>query len=233
MHLQQRYRRLIAAALIALFAGAFALWASAQLPERENGHRPLRSNPVDDPPEAEPPGSFVGYADAPDFTVVPRTEKLDHFPCSNCHANMEANPERRELRAPHPAELDHGDGRLWCLDCHDADGRDRLVTSAGERVSFDRADQSCAGCHSDVHRDWVFGVHGKRVENWQGSRKYYACAHCHNPHDPAVRPRAPEAPPGVRAGLEAMPEREHQQPLYPWLQQEQENDDGEQENDTE
>ena len=160
MRLQQYYRRLIAGVLIAVFTGVFTLWASAQLPDREDGHRPLRGNPAVTPPDAEPSESCVGYSDAPDFTVVPRIEELNHFPCSNCHAAMGVNRERRELRAPHPAGLDHGEGRLWCLDCHDADDRDRLMTSAGERVSFNRADQSCARCHSDVHRDWVFGAHG-------------------------------------------------------------------------
>ena len=215
------------AAMLALGSSA-ALGASAELPERDNGHRPLRANPQDDAPDPQPAQSFLGYDGAPDFTVVPRIEQLGNYPCAACHAHLEANPERRKLSAPHPAALDHGDGRLWCLDCHDADSRNELVTSAGERVSFDRADLVCGQCHGAVHRDWVFGVHGKRVADWQGPREYYACAHCHDPHDPAVRPRAPEPPPKVRAGLEPMPDGNHHQTRYPWRAQEQESDDEEQ-----
>ena len=102
--LQQYFHRLIVGALAANFLGLIAPWVSAQLPERENGHRPLRGNPVAEPPDAEPHGSFIGYRDAPDFKVVPRIEKLNHFPCSNCHAAMEVNSERRELRAPTPPD---------------------------------------------------------------------------------------------------------------------------------
>ena len=218
----QRHRRFSAALLAAIAAVAFALVAVAQLPEREDGHRPLRSHPQDEPPSSEPAESFTGYPDAPDFTAVPRVGELDHFPCSTCHAAMSPNPERRELMAPHPAALDHGDGRFWCLDCHVADSRDELATLADKRVSFDQADQVCAQCHYDVHEDWVFGVHGKRVGNWQGPREIYSCAHCHDPHDPALRPRAPEPPPRVRAGLEPMPDGAHHAPLYPWRQHEQE-----------
>ena len=225
MHHSQRHHRLFAAlltALLPLVLVAMALVAVAQLPEREGGHRPLRANPEGEPPDQKPAESFTGYADAPNFTVVGRVEELNFFPCSNCHAAMSPNPERRELMSPHPAALDHGDGRFWCLDCHVANSRNDLATAAGEHVTFDQADQVCAQCHYDVHRDWTFGVHGKRVENWQGPREYYSCAHCHNPHDPAVRPRAPEDPPRVRAGLEPMPDTDHDQPLYRWLQQQQE-----------
>ena len=43
--------------------------------------------------------------------------------------------------------------------------------------------------------------HGKRAGSWQGQRQVYDCIHCHNPHQPALLPREPMAPPPVRAGL--------------------------------
>jgi len=224
MQRAQRHRQRSIAWLAVFAVGAFTLAAVGQLPGHEEGHRPLRSHPQSEPPDPQPTASFTGYPEAPEFTTVARIEKLSHFPCSTCHGAMQPNPERRKLMAPHPAALEHGDGRFWCLDCHAADDRDKLATLADERVSFDRADRVCAQCHSDVHRDWVFGVHGKRARNWQGPREYYSCAHCHDPHDPALRPRPPADPPRVRAGLEPMPEAEHHQPLYGWLEQQQETD---------
>jgi len=220
MRQPQRQRRSIAIVPGVLLAIAFALAAVAELPEREDGHRPLRANPPAESPSAEPAESFTGYPGAPDLTVVSRLDKLTWHPCSNCHSAMPTNPERRELMAPHQAALDHGDGRIWCLDCHAPESRDQLATLAGERVSFDQADRVCAQCHADVHQDWTFGVHGKRVGRWQGPREIYSCAHCHDPHDPGLRPRAPEPPPPVRAGLDPMPHHGHHTPLYPWFSEE-------------
>jgi hypothetical protein len=226
----QPYRRLIALGLAVLLAFAFALAANeessvdrvAELPERQDGHRPLRAHPQGDLPSGPPAETFIGYPGAPEISVVSRVDQLSFYPCSMCHSAMPANPERRVLMAPHQIALDHGDGRIWCLNCHSPESRDELATLAGERVNFDQADQVCAQCHADVHQDWAFGVHGKRVGSWQGPREIYSCAHCHDPHSPALRPRAPEPPPPVRAGLEPMPHDTHHAPLYPRWQQGQE-----------
>lgn len=225
----QRYRRLVQIALAAFAAIVFALAAVAELPEREEGHRPLRSHPQGDPPSAQPADAFTEYPGAPEISIVARSGELTFFPCSTCHGAMPPNPERRELMAPHPAALDHGDGRFWCLDCHAPEDRDQLATMAGQRVGFDQADRVCSQCHAAVHEDWAFGVHGKRVGRWQGPREIYSCAHCHDPHDPALRPRAPEPPPPVRAGLEPMPDSAHHDPLYPWWQHHEESRDEEDE----
>jgi formate-dependent nitrite reductase cytochrome c552 subunit len=174
---------------------------SRDLAERVNGHRPLRSNPPDDEAPQQPPPSFEGYADVPEFGVVPRSEHLNFYPCEDCHAVMPVNTTRRQLYSPHPGTLDHGAGRIWCLDCHAGENRNALKTLAGEEVGFDEAYQVCGQCHYQPQKDWFYGAHGKRVGNWQGERELYNCTHCHNPHDPAVRPRAPESPPPVRSGL--------------------------------
>ncbi len=153
---------------------------------------------------SEPPGSvrFEGYPDAPAVTVVSRKKDLFFYPCSQCHGNMEPDPRIRSLNVMHVSELEHGRGRIWCLSCHDTEERDYLRTLLGERVDFDDANLVCGGCHSNRHKDWTFGVHGKRVRNWQGERTQYDCAHCHDPHSPAIEPRAPMASPPVRAGFE-------------------------------
>jgi len=153
----------------------------------------------------DPQGSdyaFQGYPGAPSVAVVPRKDELFFYPCSQCHASMEPNPDIRPLNVMHDSEIDHGGGRLWCLNCHDLENRDNLRTLLGEPVDFDDAPRVCSGCHSNRHQDWAFGVHGKRLANWQGDRQVYSCTHCHNPHHPAIAPRPPKPPPPVRAGLE-------------------------------
>ncbi len=145
---------------------------------------------------------FEGYPGAPAFEVVSRKENLFFYPCDQCHAAMEPNPDIRELNTMHDAEIDHGRGRIWCLSCHAFEDRNYLRTLLDEPVDFDDAHLVCGGCHSNRHRDWTFGVHGKRVANWQGARTLYSCTHCHNPHSPAIEPRAPQPAPPVRAGLE-------------------------------
>lgn len=145
---------------------------------------------------------FEGYPDAPEFTVVPRKDELTWYPCEQCHEFMEPNPTVRELAAPHEIELDHGAGRIWCITCHATANRDVLTTPLGESVDFNDAHVVCGTCHANRHRDWHFGGHGKRVGNWQGERQLYSCTHCHDAHDPTIKPREPQPPPDVRVGLD-------------------------------
>jgi uncharacterized CHY-type Zn-finger protein len=159
-------------------------------------------------PVAEPT-SFEGYPGAPAINVVPRKTELFFYPCAQCHATMEPNPEIRKLNI-HVAEIEHGRGRMWCLNCHDLEERNYLRTFLGESVDFDDAPVICGGCHANRHEDWAFGIHGKRVATWQGERTVYSCTHCHDPHKPAIAPRAPAAPPGARTGLELQPGEPHE-----------------------
>ena len=58
-------------------------------------------------------------------------------------------------------------------------------------------------------------AHGKRADSWQGERTVYGCTHCHDPHNPALAPRAPQPPPPVRIGLDRPePHREPRQPAW-------------------
>jgi len=136
------------------------------------------------------------------FQIVPRIPELTYHPCTQCHQFLIPNTEIRELQSPHPSELDHGDGRMWCLTCHKVDDRDYLTTLLGEAVSFDDAPTVCGSCHMQRHNDWTFGGHGKRVSNWQGERVIYSCPQCHDPHNPQIKPRAPKPAPPLRKGLE-------------------------------
>ena len=153
---------------------------------------------------------FEGYSGAPEIQVVPRIDELFFYPCDECHATMEPNPEIRELDTFHDSEIDHGKGRIWCHSCHQLENPNNLVTLLDEPVSIDDSHLVCGGCHANRHKDWYFGAHGKRLVDWQGERTVYNCTHCHNPHNPAIEPRAPKPAPPVRAGLERAPAAEHE-----------------------
>jgi hypothetical protein len=139
---------------------------------------------------------------AGEIAIVARKPELTYYPCTQCHQFLTPNPEVRQLISPHPSDLDHGDQRIWCLTCHKIDDRDYLTNLLGENIDFDNAPEVCASCHMRRHKDWMFGGHGKRVSNWQGERVIYSCTQCHDPHSPAIKPRAPKPLPPVRKGLE-------------------------------
>ena len=149
------------------------------------------------------------YPEAPAFTVQPRNSELKFDDCSRCHEEGDTDPEPRRLRTRHVREIDHGGNRFWCLTCHAGDNIDFLRTSSNEKVDFDQSYLICGSCHADRQRDWYFGGHGKRVSGWQDERVILACTQCHDPHKPAVEPRAPKQPPPVRVGLER---QEHHPP---------------------
>lgn len=151
---------------------------------------------------------FEGYPDAPAFTiaeikrVAAQRKRTRRRRCSRCHARMDPNPTIRELvDAPHLDGLSHGEGRIWCLVCHDEQDRDNLRTLLGEKVAFTQTYIVCGSCHASRAKDWHFGGHGKRLSNWRGERVIYDCTHCHDPHEPVIPARAPKPPPPVRAGL--------------------------------
>lgn len=118
------------------------------------------------------------------------------FPCSECHADMETNPERRELEDMHDdIDLKHDEQNRWCLDCHDAKNRDMLHLADGRLVDFKESYKLCGQCHGPKLRDWRKGVHGRRTGAWNGQKRYLLCAHCHNPHAPRFKKLKPEPAP--------------------------------------
>ena len=147
--------------------------------------------------------------DEPSATVqvIPRERNPQLFPCSKCHQFLPANPEPRPLAA-HSITLNHGGGQFWCLECHDAEQHDRLAAHGSDTYSFDEAAEVCGVCHSKRYQDWRGGAHGKAAGSWQGVREIYSCVECHNPHDPAIKPRPPSPPPQVRRGLEPTASRQ-------------------------
>jgi hypothetical protein len=125
----------------------------------------------------------------------PFTEGI--FPCSGCHnKDMPPNRTRRELTAMHDdIVLRHDEEHRWCLDCHDAENRDQLHLASGAPVPFSESYPLCGQCHGEKYRDWRAGVHGRRVGEWNGHKRYLLCAHCHNPHQPRFHSLAPKPAP--------------------------------------
>ena len=120
------------------------------------------------------------------------------YPCSECHASIDANPVRRELVDMHEeiSEMfNHDSKNRWCLDCHDLNNRDSLRLASGKLLDFKESYKLCGQCHGEKYRDWKFGVHGKRTGNWNGKKEYLLCVHCHNPHSPKFQEITPEPPP--------------------------------------
>ena len=129
------------------------------------------------------------------------------FPCTDCHDNKELKPNlaRRELKDAHDdIVLKHDQEHRWCLDCHDADNRDRLHLASGQPVPFEESYQVCGQCHGEKYRDWRAGVHGRRSGYWNGEKTYLLCVHCHSPHQPRFKAIAPKPAPNrpARPGAE-------------------------------
>ncbi|MBP1731979.1 MAG: Doubled motif (Paired 1) [Deltaproteobacteria bacterium] len=110
---------------------------------------------------------------------------------------METNAKRRVLKDEHKnIVLKHAAEQRWCLDCHDAQNRDKLRLANGDHVDFEHSYELCGQCHGNIYRDWKAGIHGKRTGYFEGGqRMYMLCVNCHNPHDPAFKPLKPEPPP--------------------------------------
>ena len=134
----------------------------------------------------------------------------DYYPCTDCHAELEVNRERRELEEMHDdIQLDHGSVDRWCFDCHSPDDRDSLRLANGMLIGFDESYRLCGQCHGTIFRDWREGIHGRREGFWNGAKSYLLCAHCHNPHAPRFQAIEPLPPPVRPQFLRAATEEAH------------------------
>jgi hypothetical protein len=121
-------------------------------------------------------------------TTPPFSEGI--FPCSGCHDGKEkVNTARRELgfHEEQQSVFAHDAEHRWCLDCHDAQKRDLLHLTNGDLVPYTESYRLCGQCHGDKLRDWRAGIHGKRIGRWNGTKTYFLCVNCHNPHAPLFR----------------------------------------------
>jgi hypothetical protein len=154
--------------------------------------------------------------------VKPRSEQLGLLPmCGTaCHNGVTPPklPKDKKPKAiptmeglmPDAKNLQHGRGRIWCLDCHHTTQRNKLVDNFGDPVSIDQPQLLCGKCHGDKLRDWRDGIHGKRIGEWAstGKKRWFTCTECHNPHNvqDGARNRGfiqlqPESPPQLPKGM--------------------------------
>ena len=134
-----------------------------------------------------------------EFPVPPPPLSEDLYPCmNNCHVDMETDPTpNRELEEHDGIALHHAEQFRWCLDCHDAEDRDKLRLQSGEKIDFEHSYRLCGQCHGAKYRHWREGIHGKRTGYWNGKKQYLLCVHCHNPHSPRFKPIKPAPAPRV------------------------------------
>lgn len=94
------------------------------------------------------------------FIINPGTDPTS---CFQCHADVQA-----EFNLPqhHPVI----EGHMNCVQCHDPHGGDILKPKGG--LAMARQNESCAQCHRDQTRPFVFEHEALRE----------GCAVCHNPH---------------------------------------------------
>ena len=150
-----------------------------------------------------PMGKMPGMEKLPEghAVVKPRSEKLALMPMcgTSCHNGVgpQFNPptlpkDKRakpnptmEAMVPDLANLQHGRGRIWCMDCHHTTKRNKLVDHYGDPISFDQPQLLCGKCHGDKLRDWRDGIHGKRIGEFTstGKKRWFTCTECHNPHN--------------------------------------------------
>ena len=149
-------------------------------------------------PEDNPASETPTHYETPKYFVPPPPFSEGIFPCSDCHSDMEVNPERRMLEDEHveiSKMFNHAIEQRWCLDCHNPDNRDVLRLANGDLVSFEESYYLCGQCHGTIFRDWKAGIHGKRTGEWNGKKQYRLCVQCHNPHSPKFKPIKPMPPP--------------------------------------
>jgi hypothetical protein len=133
------------------------------------------------------------------LSVALRTDASDltQYPCTACHMGRrtvlgeERTPDAHaNIQPTHPRETGAA-----CATCHSPANVEFLALRSGESVTLDHAYRVCAQCHFNQADAWAAGVHGKRLDGWQGRRVVMGCTDCHDPHQPALRPRVPFGPP--------------------------------------
>lgn len=152
----------------------------------------LPSSPPDEK-AAEPAQAIFGD----ELVAVARPPFSDDiFPCSGCHAETDVVDRTRRIVDFHETvHFTHDAENRWCLDCHDAQNRDKLKLADGRLLDFTESYILCAQCHGTKFRDWKAGEHGRRTGSWSGTRQYLLCVHCHDPHSPKFKSMEPLPPP--------------------------------------
>jgi hypothetical protein len=128
------------------------------------------------------------------------TPSLVQYPCTSCHMGRRivldddrVADAHQDIQPSHPRETG-----ATCATCHAADDVELLALRSGERATLDHAYRVCAQCHFSQTDAWAAGVHGKRLDGWQGRRVIMGCTDCHDPHAPVLEKRLPFRAPLIR-----------------------------------
>lgn len=131
-----------------------------------------------------------------EFYVEARQPQMLHYACSECHnkpleeLKLEVLPG--EKKAHWDVHILHASSAtMKCGTCHNSENLDELRTIEGAKLNFNESYKLCGQCHSSQLNDWIGGAHGKRLGGWTKPRVVKSCASCHNPHNPAIKPRWP------------------------------------------
>jgi uncharacterized CHY-type Zn-finger protein len=154
----------------------------------------------------------------PTILIPAESFSSDYFPCSDCHSEIQTNPQRRELIEMHDdIVFDHDSENRWCLACHSENNRDSLILAGGKQLAFSESYKLCGQCHGPKIRDWKLGIHGKRTGEWNGEKEYLLCVHCHDPHSPGIKEIQPMPPPRrpEHIKIDSIYEREEKHPASP------------------
>lgn len=154
---------------------------------------PVQQNTETVPVSPEPLVLVREQADGKRFYTRTRKDKMERFQCSSCHNGDKAAINEAKEVAHGNIILRHAAARTpdACDTCHNMQDRDLLNTGTGTKVDFDHSYQMCGTCHFRQKSDWIGGVHGKRIQNWEGTRAVFNCTGCHNPHSPRFTKRWP------------------------------------------
>ena len=186
--------RIWEAALLVFALGLMASWDPGSIRAQS------RDIPADLQFEAPAEKDTLEADSSREFPVPIKPLPKTITPCRACHGpekDFPVNFKRREdLLVHRDVKLNHGGVRVWCLDCHNPDDRNYLLSlSDGKPISFDHSYLLCGKCHGTKFRDWRNGIHGRRTGYWNGEKSYYLCVSCHDPHSPKFKPIEPMPPP--------------------------------------
>jgi hypothetical protein len=188
--------------------------------------------PMGDMPVLGPEDKTRGDYEIEEAVVKPREPKLTYFNmdptknCAMCHDGKQVPfPKDKKPRAiamhleilevEDSTKLMHGRAAFWCLDCHSATNRNRLIDHWGNEITFNEPQKLCGKCHGEVYIDWRIGIHGKWSGSWMkgGKKRWWVCTECHNPHTVGAnrfKPFKPEPAPALPKGMKsAAHERVH------------------------
>jgi hypothetical protein len=128
---------------------------------------------------------------------TPRVLSSDLYPCSECHTgDGGADFLDRDVDFHTDKVISgHGEPLKWCFDCHNPDSPNTLRLVGGEAIDFERAHLLCGQCHGKIHAAWEAGAYGKRMGFWDGEKRLFSCAECHDPHQPRFAAITPDPAP--------------------------------------